>query len=173
VILRQRQRSATPPDASAELGAIFQAQIAKTAFEAIVSSAALVSVPELPPWMRSAAATHPLRSASILHLFPISIIRTSQIADCSCRSMQTYPYAMPTSTFYMPDLLHSIFCRVPVCSANTKWSPIIYARSPQSPGSDVSAYTACHILPANLDWNGPPAMKLPPRPSAIPSAQIS
>jgi len=32
----QRQRYATPPDASAELGAMFQAQIARAASEAIV-----------------------------------------------------------------------------------------------------------------------------------------
>lgn len=173
MILGQRQRSATPPDASAELGATFQAHIAGTACEAIASSSVLVLAPELPPWMRSVAANHHERSASALPLSPISIIHTSQTAGWSCRSMHSYPCAMPTSTFYMPDLLHSIFCMVPVCSANTKWSPIICARSPQSPGSDVSVCTAGHILHASLDWNGLPATKLPPMPSAIPSAQIS
>lgn len=121
--------------------------------------------------MRSVAANHHERSASALPLSPISIIHTSQTAGWSCRSMHSYPCAMPTSTFYMPDLLHSIFCMVPVCSANTKWSPIICARSPQSPGSDVSVCTA--VIFCTPAWIGTdclprsfhqcPAQFLPPK----------
>jgi len=152
---------------------VFQAQIVGATFSVIVSSAVLISSPELPPLKRSVAANHRAQSASTLHLYPISISHTSQTADDSCHSMRSCPCATPKSAFCTPAPLHWIFCRLPVCSTNTKWSPVICARSPQSPGSDVSVCRVCLILHASLDSSEPPATRLPPKPSAILFVQIS
>jgi len=99
------------------------------------------SIPELPPWVRSAAASHPSRSASGSRLSSIAAIHILQTVDWSFRSMRSCPCAMPRSAFCMPGLLHSDACWLLCAAACTTSSPITSVRWPRSLYSCACAYT--------------------------------